>query len=104
MAINSVVSGGVGASIASVIVAVVQTVSKKGESRANAADLIASAAGDLTERINTLNEQLERDNRHMRAALLSIIDCLDELITSHAVPADMADQLRSARREANEAI
>lgn len=103
-AINSVVSGGIGASIAAAVTAVVQLVGRKGESRATAADLVAEAAGKVTAQVNELNARFEHDNRQMRAALLSVIDCLDELIASSDVPVSTAEKLRAARRTATEAI
>lgn len=99
--VGSLITGGVGATLASVVVAVIQLVGHRGESRATAADVVTEAA----ERVMT---RLERENEHMRVALVAVIDVLDEIITSlertgSVQPEELA-ALRAACRAAKLAV
>lgn len=78
--VNSLVSGGVGAAIASVISAAINSWSRKGESRAHAADLVTSAAGSLIERLEEENKRLNETNKMFRECVLDLTDIIDELI------------------------
>ena len=57
------VSGGFGAGLTAVIVAVIQNFGKKSQAKAEAAELITKAAGELVDR-------LQKDNIKMRTAIL----------------------------------
>ena len=94
---GALLSGGLGATIGSVVTAVLQIQSKKGESRANAAKVITDAAGTMVER-------LTHDNERMRIAILLLTDVLDEIIDD--MPADTVakERLRKANRLAKEAV
>lgn len=73
--VGSLITGGVGATLASIVVAIIQLVGHRGESRATAADVVTEAA----ERVMT---RLEKENEHMRAALVAVMEVLDQIITS----------------------
>lgn len=78
--VNSLVSGGVGAAIASILSAAINSWSKKGESRANAADLVTSAAGGLVDRLERENDRLSHTNKMFRECVIDLTDIIDELI------------------------
>lgn len=78
--VNSLVSGGVGAAIASILSAAINSWSKKGESRANAADLVTSAAGGLVDRLEKENARLNDTNKKLRECVLDLTDIIDDLI------------------------
>ena len=54
--------------------------SGRGESRAHAAELLSNAAGGLADRLSTLNEKLDKDNRELREAVGSLIEVIDLLL------------------------
>lgn len=78
--VTAIISGGVGASIGSIGVAIVQTRGRKGESRATAADLVANAAGGLADRLDKKNKELEIENRELKKSVICLTDLLDTLI------------------------
>ena len=97
--LTAVLTGGLGATLGGVITAVIQTFSKRGESRAAAADLISKAAGSIVER-------LDAENKALREAIILLIEVLDEvspelLDTRHN---HIAEKLTAARRAAERAI
>lgn len=71
--VSILVTGGMGATIGSIVTAVIQVVSKRGESRATAADLVTGAAERTIIR-------LERENRHMREAIVLLTEVNDETL------------------------
>lgn len=97
---GALITGGIGAALGSVATAIIQTVSKRGVSRAEAADRVTNAAGNLADRLDKLNASLERENRLMRKAIVTVTDILDEM-TPYVVDAEIRvkahDALRIAR-------
>ena len=84
------VAGGLGSAFGSIVTAIVQVRGKKGESRASAADLIATAAGGFVDRVSRANEKLEAENVQLREALVRIADAVDmvaEEVVGKAHPA-----------------
>lgn len=85
--IIALVTGGLGAALGSIGTALVQTVSKKGESRAAAADLVTNAAGNLADRLDKRNGALEarlsvseQQNLQMRRALIALTEAVEDLL------------------------
>ena len=74
------ITGGVGAALGSVFTAIVEVVSKRGESRASAADLVARAAGNLADRLDRINDNLDKENMQMRSAIIAFTDTIEELV------------------------
>ncbi len=87
--ISALITGGLGAAVGGIITAVVQVVSKRGESRAAAAELVTRAAGSMIDRLQAENDDLRsvisdildaqpdslrnlRDSRGHRAVLASL--------------------------------
>lgn len=78
--IIALITGGLGAAIGSIGTAVVQTISKKGESRAIAAEQVTNAAGNLADRLDKLNTKLEKENIQMRKALISLCEAVEDIL------------------------
>ena len=92
--LNALITGGLGATIGSIITATIQIFSKRGESRATAADLVSKAAGTIVAR-------LDAENRELREALLLLIEVLDEVTPELAESRpDIGVKLHAARRAA----
>lgn len=82
------VTGGLGAAIGSIATAVVEATSKRGESRATAADRVSNAAGNLADRLDRMNVQLDKENEQIRAAVIALGDAMEEVIP--LLPDDVA--------------
>lgn len=78
--IVALITGGLGAALGSVGTAIVQTISKKGEARAIAAERVTSAAGNLADRLDRLNSKLEKENVQMRKALVSLCEAVEDIL------------------------
>lgn len=78
--IVALVTGGLGAALGSIGTAIIQTVSKKGEARAVAAERVTSAAGNLADRLDRLNTKLEKENVQMRKALVSLCEAVEDIL------------------------
>jgi seryl-tRNA synthetase len=76
----ALITGGLGATIGTVLTAVIQLVSKRGESRAVAADRVTNAAGNLADRLDKINTDLEQENRHMREVMIALAEGVEELL------------------------
>lgn len=77
---TALITGGVGAAIGSVGTALIQSMSKRGESRAVAADRVTNAAGNLADRLDRMNAMLEKQNAQLRSAILAVSDVMDEVV------------------------
>lgn len=95
--VTTLLTGGLGATLGGVITAVIQTFSKRGESRAAAADLVSKAAGSIVAR-------LDAENKALREALLLLIEVLDEVTPALHTQPDVTTKLAAARRAAERAI
>ena len=78
--IPALITGGFGAGIATVTVALIQTRSKRAEVRATAADLITEAASTLATRQAEHIIRLEARVERQAQALIHLTEVLDELI------------------------
>lgn len=90
-------SGGFGAGIATVVVAMIQTFSKRSESRATAADLITGAAGSLAVRQGETIVRLEARIERQAQAIVALTAVLDEILPR-------LDITESDRRKLHKAI
>lgn len=95
--LSTLVTGGLGATLGSVLTAVLQVVSKRGESRANAADLVTKAASSIMDR-------LDRENKALRQAVLLLTDVLDEALPQLQAPEEMLAKLKAAKLAAQMAV
>ena len=91
-------SGGIGAALASVAAAAIQAVSRKGESRATAAELLTTAASGLVDRLNALNKDKDAELARTRDMLIRVVDCLEELVPYAPDPEHTRACLREAHR------
>src|SRR5690349_16565214 len=98
--LGALVNGGLGALIGAVSVAAINVLGKKGESRATAADLLTNAGVGLVDRLTKDNVALRRDNQHMREAIITLTDVVDELIPACDLPDDVKARLRDANHKA----
>jgi hypothetical protein len=102
--LNSLISGGLGALLASVAVALINAFSKKGESRASAADLVTQAAGGLIDRLEKTNARLDKENKDLRKAFIKLTDVLDEIIEESDIGPNAKRRLHDANNAAKTAI
>ncbi len=71
--IASIITGGFGATLGTIVTSIIQVISKRGESLASAADVITGAAEKTVSR-------LQRENEEMRKALVYLTEIDDEII------------------------
>ena len=95
--VSSLISGGIGAGVTAIVVALIQQVGRRGESRAQAADLITHAATEMVDRLSV-------DNRELRTAVLLLTDVLDYALPHIDAPPEVLSKLRDAKRAAQKAI
>jgi len=95
--ISGLITGGLGATIGSVITAIMQVTSKRSEAKANAADLVTNAAGRMIDR-------LDKDNAELRTAFLMLTDILDEIIDDMSADDPTKARLRKANLAAKKAL
>jgi hypothetical protein len=95
--ITSLITGGLGATLGGVLTAALQVVSKRGESRATAAELVTRAAGQMVDR-------LDRENKQLREAILLLTDVLDEVLPGLSAPEDAIRKLKAAKMAAQKAV
>ena len=91
------VSGGFGAGLAAIIVALIQNSGSKSQAKAEAAELITKAAGELVDR-------LQKENIRMRTAILLLTDVLDDIIDDIDVDPAVKTKLRQVNKQAKEAV
>ena len=96
----ALITGGLGATIGTVLTAVIQLVSKRGESRAVAADRVTNAAGNLADRLYKINTDLEQENLHMREAMIALAEGVEELLPLAEDDEAAQMKIRAAIREA----
>lgn len=78
--LSALAYAGVGAGMGTIGASIIAARSSRGESRAHAAELLSNAAGGLADRLSTLNEKLDRDNRELREAVSGLIDVIELLL------------------------
>jgi len=83
----SMLTGGLGAAIGSVATAIIQTISNRGGARAEAADRVTNAAGNLADRLDKMNVALEArlaksesHNHQLREALMCLTEAVEDLM------------------------
>jgi seryl-tRNA synthetase len=76
----ALITGGLGAALGSIGTALIQSVSKKGEARAVAADRVTNAAGNLADRLDKLNTKLEQENTQMRKAMVALTEAVEDMM------------------------
>lgn len=85
-------TGGLGATLGSIGTALIQTVSKKGESRATAADMVTNAAGNLADRLDRWNKELREENAQMRKAFGSLCEAVEDIL--EIIPDEVEKKLK----------
>ncbi len=83
----AILTGGLGAALGGIGTALIQSISNRGGARAEAADRVTNAAGNLADRLDKMNLQLESrlaksesQNRQLREALMSLTEAVEDLI------------------------
>jgi hypothetical protein len=66
--------------------------------------LIAEAAGNMTDRMSRLNEQLDARNRQMRTAIMLLTDAVDQILPFIDTSPQVVQQLKKANNAAKTAI
>lgn len=94
---EAILIGSGGAGVIGVVVAAIQSWSRRGTARAEAADLVTKAAGEMVDR-------LRQDNQQLREAVLLLTDVLDEVLPQIEAPGDAIEKLKRAKRAAQLAI
>lgn len=96
------ISGGIGAALASVIGAVIQAASRKGESRANAADLITKAGVSIITELRKSASVRAKEFHQVREALICMTDCTEAVMDQ--IPAEQRAKLRACLNQAYQAL
>lgn len=101
----AIITGGLGAALGSMGTAAIQSMSSRGESRAIAADRVTNAAGNLADRLDRMNSNLEArleksedQNRQMRQALMALTEAVEDLIP--IVPDTVGTKVQAALNKA----
>jgi hypothetical protein len=102
--VSLLISGGAGMGLTALLTPVIQHFSHRSETRAHAADLIAEAAGNFTDRVAKLNEQLDARNRQMRTSIMLLTDVVDQVIPFVDASPAVIQQLKKANNAAKTAI
>jgi hypothetical protein len=95
--LEAILIGSGGAGVIGVVVAAIQSLSRSGTARAEAANLVTRAAGEMGDR-------LHEDNIKLREAVLLLTDVLDEVLPQIQAPGDAVEKLKKAKRAAQLAI
>lgn len=95
--IDSLITGGVGAAIGGVVTAIIQVMSGRDQSRANAAEIVTKAAGNMVDR-------LDKENKQLREAVLLLTDVLDQVLPQLKAPPDAIAKLKAAKLAAQRAV
>ena len=93
--IPALLTGGLGAAIGGVGTAVVQTVSSRGISRAEAADRVTNAAGNLADRLDKDIARQDAEIARMREALALLTEAVEDLL---------AEPGEAAKKKARQAV
>ena len=83
----TILTGGLGAVLGGIGTALIQSISNRGGARAEAADRVTNAAGNLADRLDKLNQNLEsrlakseQQNRQLREALVCLTEAVEDLM------------------------
>ena len=98
-----ITGGGIGAGVATIATALIQSRSGKSEARAHAADMLAEASGTLsTHYVNEIARLTERTVA-MRSAIGTLSEQVDALLDDIDLPESRARKLRQANQAAKSA-
>lgn len=100
--IPALLTGGLGAAIGGIGTAVVQSISGKGVSKAEAADRVATAAGNLADRLDKSIARQDEEIARLRTALALLTEAVEDLMT--APNASARKKARVAIIEARKAL
>ncbi len=107
----TLITGGLAAALGGVFTAVLQAVSRHGESKASAADLVTKAAGAMVDRLEQEAKEaraelkeLTRENKTLRDVVVLLTEVLDEVIPQLDAPQEALVKLRAAKRAAQRAV
>jgi seryl-tRNA synthetase len=89
-----ILAGGGGTIIGSIIMSLIQSISGKRVSRADAADRVTNAAGNLADRMDRMNTALEKENLALRRSVIALSEVVEELIP--LIP-DQDQRVRAAK-------
>jgi Skp family chaperone for outer membrane proteins len=78
--IPALLTGGLGAALGGIGTAVIQSFSGKGVSRAEAADRVTNAAGNLADRLDKEIARRDTEIQRMRKALSSLTEAIEDLL------------------------
>lgn len=96
---------GIGAGLGTVGASIIAARSSRGEQRAHAAEILSNAAGGLADRLSTLNEKLDKDNRELREALFSLIEVIDMLLPYiKEAPPNIITKVEKISKQAKQAL
>jgi hypothetical protein len=96
-------SGGAGAGIVALVTPIIQHIGHRSESRAHAADLIAEAAGNISDRQDKIIERLDLQILAMRTAIIALTDEVDRVLPEFPL-VTLATQLKRVNNEAKKSI
>jgi hypothetical protein len=92
---------GLGASLGGIVTSFIQTRSAKGESRANAADMLTRGYGGFADRLDKANQVLSEQNRLKTGALIELTDIVDELLAKESLKGCACQEFRAKVRIVN---
>lgn len=98
--IPALLTGGLGAAIGGIGTAVVQSISGRGQSRAEAADRVTNAAGNLADRLDKEIARRDAEIERMRKALVLLAEAVEDLlptVQSEAIRIKTQKAIREAR-------
>lgn len=98
--VAALVTGGIGATIGGIVTVFVQVFSKRNEVRAQAADIVTSAADRTVTMSIKIADRLEQENHQLREAVLLIAELLEETLPDLDAPPEVMAKLRRAKRAA----
>ena len=78
--IPALLTGGIGAALGGIGTALIQSISGKGVSRAEAADRVTNAAGNLAERLDKEIARRDKEIERMRKALMALTEAIEDLL------------------------
>lgn len=78
--IPALLTGGIGAALGGIGTALIQSISGKGISRAEAADRVTNAAGNLADRLDKEIARRDKEIAHMRKALSALSAAIEDLL------------------------
>lgn len=90
--IGWILAGGGGTVVGTLLMAVIQTLTGRGEARAHAADMITEAASNLADRQSATIERLEKRSQRQAAAIIALTAVVDELIDQ--IPISVSERVK----------